>query len=54
MKRVIFGLLGILLIPALTVFWYLSRFGGDELIPEISQETPSPLQDGHQGSAKLG
>ena len=46
MKRVIFALLGILLIPALTVFWYLSRFGGDELIPEISQETLTDTQSG--------
>ena len=46
MKKVIFGVLGFFLILALAIFWYVSRFGGDDSKPEVAQETLRDTQSG--------
>ena len=46
MKKVIFGVLGFFLILALAIFWYVSRFGGDDSMPEVDQETLRDTQSG--------
>ena len=46
MKKVLIGCFGVLLTMALTVFWYLSRFGGEQGIPETAQST---LRETHTG-----
>ena len=39
MKKVVFSFLGFFLILGLAIFWYISRFGGDDQIPEVVEET---------------
>ena len=46
MKKVVFSFLGFFLILGLAIFWYISRFGGDDQIPEVVEET---LRETHSG-----